>query len=144
MFGPFPVEDALARALTVEGVRIVGGVADFAAAQEQPPRSFPALYVLREETGGKPAGGTGRLIQPIDVTLKLVMWVSHAGGSQKAEAAMTEFERAVRARFFGWRPSTDYQAAWIRASGADTSYGATLIRQLLLTSGYHQTTEATI
>ena len=141
MFGPFPIELALERARQIPGVKIVGGAVELDEAQATPPRNAPALYVLRDETGEKGLGNTGGPIQPIGVIVKLVMWVRHAGDPTKAEAAMTDFEREVRRWFFGWRPEPAYKPLTIRNSGADQALGEHRIRQLLLTTGYHQTTE---
>lgn len=143
MLGPFPIEAVIALGKTVPGVKIVGGASELSEAEESPPRNTPALFALREERGGKILPVTGKPMQQVGVLIKLVMWIRHAGSAEQAEASMTAFEREVRRVFFGWRPDPGFEPCVIQASGADQKYGSAVIRQLLLTSGYRQTTEAT-
>lgn len=139
MLGPYPTEAVIAHARTLPEVKIVGGLRDFVEAQNTPPRASPALYVLREERGEPALGASGQVIQPIAATIKLILWMRHAGNAELAEASMSSFEKAVRKAFFGWSPSAECKPATIQASGADQVYGADHIRQLLMTSTYTQT-----
>lgn len=143
MNGPLPLDQVIERARTVDGVRLVGNAADLDQAQNQPPRATPAIYVLSDEKGDNAIGVTGKPMQNMQATVKLVMWVRNAGGAAAVITAMTELETAVRKVFFGWRPDSEYKPFTIRASGAEQAYGSHLIRQLLLSTSYRQTTEAT-
>lgn len=143
MNGPFPLADAIERAGSVAGVRLVGNPADLDAALITPPNALPAIYLLSEERGDKSIGTTGLPMQGITTTLKFVLWVRNAGGAARVVADMGAFEGAVRRVFFGWRPSREFRPLTIRASGMDQRLGDNLIRQLLMTTSYRHTTEAT-
>ena len=143
MLGPFPLDAVITRARTVPGVRIVGNAADLDAAMSTPPNAVPAIYVLSEESGDEAIGATGKPLQNVAVVVKLVMWVRNAGGAAKVVAAMTALERELRRVFFGWSPSAEFRPLTIRASGNEQAFGDQLIRQLLLSTRYRHTTEAT-
>lgn len=145
MLGPFPLEAVIARARLMRSTfKVVGGFADFQAALASAPRNTPALYVLRDESATPPSGMSGTLIQEVTTTVKLLLWNRHSGDAEKAEAAMTAIEQALREQFFGWRPSREFKPLSIRSSGGDQMYGADTIRQLHLTTGYRQTTQPDI
>jgi hypothetical protein len=143
VIGPFPLDGVIQRATSIAGLRLVGNAADLQAALETPPNAVPALYVLSEEAGDQAIGATGLPMQNVTVVVKLVLWVRNAGGAARVVAAMTEFERAVRSVFFGWRPNAEFRPFTIRASGAEQAYGDHMVRQLLLSTSYRHTTEAT-
>lgn len=139
MNGPFPLAQVIERAALVTGLRVVGNAVDLDAAQATPPTATPAMYVLSDEQGDTALGVTGKPIQNITTTIKLVLWVRNAGGAAAIVAAMSALEAQVRAVFFGWHPSPDYAPMTIRASGAEQAYGNHLVRQILLTTRYRQT-----
>lgn len=141
MNGPFPLAAVIARARAVEGLRQVGNAADLEAAKHQAPSAAPAVYVLSEEAGEAERAVTGKPIQSIQVTLKLVMWVRNAGGAERVVADMAALESGLRAALFGWRPSPEFTPFTVRLSGQDQGFGSHLVRQLLLTTRYRQTSE---
>jgi hypothetical protein len=143
MLGPFPVESVLSRIASIKTVRVIGSAVDLDAALNTPPKNVPAVFVLCEEQGQTPANATGLPSQPVAVTLKLVMWVKHAGGAQKSVAAMGELERALRTSLFGWRPVEAIRPMTVALSGNEQAFGDHLVRQLLMTTRYTQTTEVT-
>lgn len=141
MLGPYPTEQVIAALDALPALRIVGGVADFETAKSQPPRSAPAAFVLREESAPLNSGDfTEHGRQRVSVTIKVILWVRHAGSADtgaKAEAEMTTLEAAVREALFGFKPAaTRYEPLTLRASGNDTYFGNHLIRQVLLQTAY--------
>ncbi len=140
MNGPFPLDAVIARIATLPEVSLAGNAADLEAALNTPPRAVPAVYVLSDESGKPTLGATGRALQPITVTLKLVMWVRNAGGAARIVAEMAQVETALRAALFGWHPSSDTRPLTVRASGSEQAWGNHLVRQLLLSTEYTQTT----
>lgn len=143
MIGPFPLDTVIARVGSVVGVRLVGNAGDLEEALATPPNAVPAIYVLSDESGDKAIGTTGLPMQNLITTVKFVMWVRNAGGAKRVAAAMTALERETRRVFFGWRPDSEFRPFTVRASGADQRIGDHLTRQLLMTTSYRQTTEAT-
>lgn len=138
LVGPFPVTAAIQRLRTLPELRLVGGAGGLQVAQLKPPRALPAAFVLVRERGRAPADYTGAYAQPIDVTLNVVLWVSHAGDEigEKAAAAMTEVERAVRTALRDWSPSAPFEPLYLSDSGNDIHLGAHLTRQVIFQTQY--------
>lgn len=141
MNGPLPLAAIINRIDAITGVRLVGGATDLDAALSTPPRAVPAVHVLCDESGAAPLGSTGRALQPITATVKLVMWVRNAGGAEAVAADMAALETSVRNSLFGWVPAAGCKPLTVRASGNEQAYGSHLIRQLLMTTEYTQSTK---
>lgn len=142
MLGPYPVADVITQLENVTALRVVGGVGDFEAAQQQPPRTTPAAYVLSEESGRKLDDYSSARRQHLAVVIKVVLWVRHAGSAAtgaKAAAAMSALEAQVRTALLGFTPTTtdgQFSPLWIRNSGGDQYFGNHLIHQVLFESDY--------
>lgn len=144
MLGPYPLDLVIAQLAAREELAIVGGAADLEVARNQPPRKTPAVYVLAEETA-RPGDYAEQGRQRVQVVVKVIVWVSHAGSADtgaKAVARMREIETIAREQLIGFKPAeTAFEPLSLRASGADQYFGNHLIRQLLLDANYTLTTE---
>lgn len=141
MFGPYPTEAVIQALQTLPALLIVGGVADLETARQQPPRNAPAAYVLREEKGQGFGDYAEHHRQRILVTVKVILWVRHAGTADsgaKAEAEMTTVENAVRSQLFGFSPTgtAPYEPLVLAYSGNDTYFGNHLLREVHFAGAY--------
>ena len=138
LIGPFPVSAVIERLADVAELKLVGGAAGLQAALAAPPRAMPAAYVLSEEAGQEPGDYTGAYAQPMTATVKVVLWVRHAGDATgaKASAAMEGVERAVRTALRDWSPATPFEPLWVSHSGHDQFFGDQLTRQVLFRTHY--------
>lgn len=136
--GPFPASAVIQRLDALDALSLVDGAAGLAVAQAAPPRAVPAAYVLVEETGRAPGDYSGAYAQPIDVLVRVVLWVRHAsaGTGAKAVAEMEALERAVRTALRDWSPGYPFEPLWVGNSGGDQFFGDQLTRQVLFRTAY--------
>ncbi len=136
--GPFPVSAVIQRLSVLSELRLVSGAAGLEAALASPPNAVPAAYVLSEEAGEPSGDYGGGFAQPMTATLKVVLWLRHAGDATgaKAVAAMETVERAVRTQLRDWSPGAPFEPLYILASGNDQFFGNQLIRQVLFRTRY--------
>lgn len=136
LVGPFPASAVIERLRALPALRLVDGAAGLKSALEQPPRAQPAAYVLVEETG-KPTGDyADTYAQPIDVMVKVVLWLQHASGGPQAVAEMERIERDVRSSLRTWSVPTPFEPLWVSHSGADQIIGSQLTRQVIFRTAY--------
>lgn len=144
MLGPYPVDLVIEQLAAREELEIVGGAADLDVARSEPPRKTPAVYVLAEESA-RPGDYAEQGRQRVQVVVKAIIWVRHAGSADtgaKAVARMRTIETVVREQLLGFKPDqTAFEPLSLRASGADQYFGNHLIRQVLLDAAYTLTTE---
>lgn len=135
--GPFPVEAAIEQLRSVTELRLIGGAGGLQTAMRTPPRAMPAAYVLLRERG-RAGDYADTYAQPMEATLTVVLWVSHAGDEtgEKAAAAMTRLEREVRTRLRDWTPAKPFEPLWVSDSGNDQFLGSHLTRQVIFRTQY--------
>lgn len=141
--GPFPASAVIAQLRTVTALRLVDGVAGLDAALINPPRTTPAAFVLVEETG-QPGDYAGHPAQPINVTVKVVLWTRHAGGGTQSKGVdeMEQIERAVRSALRDWSPEKPFEPLWLSNSGADKAFGSEITRQVIFRTQYRDQEQA--
>ncbi len=146
MLGPYPTNAVIEQLALSSELKIVDGAAGLEIALNTPPRAEPAVYVITEETSKGGADFTEYGRARVQVVVKAVIWVRHAGTAEtgsKAVARMREAEAVVRDQLLGFVPA-DVRAEGLtfRASGADKYYGNSLIRQVLFDGAYDLTKES--
>lgn len=136
--GPFPAELVIERLEALSVLKLVDGAAGLDTAMNVQPKRLPAAYVLVEERGER-GDYSGFYAQPITVTVRVVLWISHAGAASsgaKAVAEMTQLERAVRSQLSDWSPGRPFEEMWLSSSGGDLYFGGRLIRQVIFSTTY--------
>lgn len=136
--GPFPAELVIERLEGLSVLKVVDGAAGLDTAMNVQPKRLPAAYVLVEERGER-GDYAGLRAQPITVTVRVVLWISHAGAASsgaKAVAEMTQLERQVRSQLSEWSPGPPFESMWMTSSGGDLYFGGRLIRQVIFSTTY--------
>lgn len=139
LVGPFPLSMVVERLDELELLKIVGTIAGLQNALQTAPRNTPAAYVLGEESGREQGDYTEASAQPMTATIKVVLWVKHAGDADtgaKALKAMEALEKVVRNQLRAWSPAAPFEPLWISSSGQDQYFGDHLIRQVLFRTHY--------
>lgn len=146
MYGPFPaakVEQRLRE--QVAALRLVGNAADLSTALSAQPKAVPAAFVLRSERGERPKGFTsGTLVQNINVSLQVVLWVrnyARAGTGSGARGEMDAVQQAVRQALVGWSPAPQFDVLSLDAERDENFSGGALVSQSVFRSQYRLQTE---
>lgn len=121
MLGPFPVAQVITRlAERATRLRLVGGAADLETARRTSPRTSPAAFVVATESAQPPAGATsGQLIQRVEVSIHVVLFVRNVAGQDLGASARGEMDALitdVRGELIGWSPSSDIEPISLRAA----------------------------
>jgi len=139
MHGPFPAAAVLARLRSVPALRLVGGAADLATARNQQPKTVPAALVVTSEAARLPAGASGgQLIQQVEVTLNVVLFVRNVAQQDSGAAARAEMDAlvaTVRGALLNWTPAAAFEPIHLRAS-RDEAYelGQLVVQELYRTT----------
>lgn len=121
MLGPFPVAAVITRLKeTASRLRIVDGAADLDTARRTSPKTTPAAFLVTTESAQAPAGATsGQLIQRVEVSIHVVLFVRNVAGQDIGASARGEMDTLitdVRAALIGWSPSSDIEPISLRAA----------------------------
>lgn len=120
MLGPFPVAFVLTRLGALTRLRLVGGAGDLAAARGAQPRAVPAAFVVASESAREPAGATsGQLIQQVEVSINVVLFVRNVANQDTGSAARAEMDALiseVRGRIINWSPGPQFHPLSLRAA----------------------------
>lgn len=120
MVGPFPIAEVLERLKGVPKLRVVGGAADLAAARGAQPRTVPAAFVVASESAREPQGATsGQLIQQVEVSINVVLFVRNVAQQDTGASARAEMDALiadVRNALVGWEPGAAFQPLSLRAA----------------------------
>lgn len=146
MYGPFPSADVEARLTNqVKQLRLVGNAADLSTALKQAPNAVPAAFVLRSERGDRPKGFTsGTLVQNINVSLQVVLWVRNYAKARTGSGARADMDRlqtGVRKALIGWQPSPEFDTLSLDAERDENFTGGALVTQSVFRSQYRLQTE---
>lgn len=104
----FPVAEVIERLRAkVPELRVVDGAAGLLAAEKQLPARMPAAFVIANEKGHPPKGFSGAgMVQEVDVTCVVVLYVSNAARANTGSAAQSDLDALtgkVRAALVNWR-----------------------------------------
>ena len=92
----------------VPALRIVEGAAGLIAAEKQKPERLPAAFVIAQEKADPPKGYSGGVMaQNVNVTVVVVLFVSHAAKANTGAAAQGELDELhglVRGALTNWKP----------------------------------------
>ncbi len=120
MLGPYPIAAVLARLRGVSALRLVGGAADLAAARGAQPRAVPAAFVVASESAREPHGATsGQLLQQVEVSVNVVLFVRNVAQQDNGSAARVEMDALitdVRRALIAWAPSVEFHPMSLRAA----------------------------
>lgn len=141
--GPFPVAEVITRLQQqVPLLREIGSCADLETALQQRPRALPAAYVVLREQGSEPRGATGGvLVQQVEVSVCVVLYVQNYAAQHTGSAARTDMDAlltAQRTALLNWRP-TSFPSAHplsLRANRDETYAGGNLVAQEIYRSHY--------
>lgn len=136
--GPFPVDLVIERLGALPELKLVGGAAALDVALSNPPTTTPSAYVISNETG-REGDYSGRLAQPMQATIYVVLCVRHAGSAAsgaEAAKAMRALERAVRTSLRTWAAPSPFGALWVSDSGNDQYIAGQLMRQVVFRTDY--------
>lgn len=105
----FPVAAVLERLRAkVPELRIVDGAAGLLAAEKQLPARMPAAFVIASEKGQPVKGFSGGgLVQDVEATLVVVLYVSNAARANSGSAAQADLDELtgkVRGALVNWKP----------------------------------------
>ena len=119
----YPLDSAIERLKSVEGVALVGIAPDFASLRAAAPRVVPAVFVLSETAGGPFSYSGDELVQQKRTTrLILLVWVSQHGEAAEAVRDMRRLLECIDARLAGWTPGDAFSSLRF-ISSRDELYG---------------------
>lgn len=127
---PFPAGAVIARLRSkVSLLRDVGSAADLATALKTQPKALPCAFVLVEERGGEPGGASGGvLVQPVAVSVQVVLMVLNVRTTDTGSAARDDMDAlatAVDGALVNWTPGVG-NPLWFQA-GRDERFAAGLL-----------------
>lgn len=140
MFGPFPVAKVLERLKGSARLRFVGGAADLVTARAQRPNAPPAAYVVASESARESAGATsGQLIQRVDVSIAVVLFVRNVADVATGAPARAEMDLLVadvRALLLNWTPDEAFDPLSLRANRDEAYHLGDLAVQEMYRTAY--------
>lgn len=142
MLGPFPVSEVITRLQEQAGQSLhqVGGAADLVTALAQEPRVDCAAFVTIAERGREIQTSGNAARANVDVTIRVVLFVRHAGSAADGFGARAEMDNsvlpAVRGALFGWSPSDAFDSLQFQASRDESYKAGWLVTQEIYTTNY--------